>query len=121
MLGRGRNDTRDPMQRLALFVCLVYAFTFTAGGDLPVGAIELITEHEAKLPDEDAHSKGLSRGPKIILINPAPIAGFITSPFTLKVRFETFGSAKIDPEGIVMTYLKRPPIDLTQRIKSFIR
>src|SRR5689334_14596912 len=90
----------------------------TLAGILPFAAqvhsLELITAEEARLPDHQNTSKGISRGPKIVVVNPAPTAGFIRSPFTLKIRFESFGGAKIDADSILLTYKKNPPIDLTQ-------
>jgi hypothetical protein len=42
------------------------------------------------------------------------------SPIDLKVRFHAFGGAEIDPESVVVTYLKQPAIDLTQRLTPYI-
>jgi hypothetical protein len=36
------------------------------------------------------------------------------------LRFHAFGGAEIDPESVVVTYLKQPSIDITQRITRFI-
>jgi hypothetical protein len=109
------------MLKATLFACsaCVYLLSVLCAGS--AGAIQLITEQEAKLPDDDTRSRGISRGPKILLISPAPHAGFIKSPFNLKIRFESFAGAMVDPDSIVITYKKMPPIDLTQRVKTFLQ
>jgi hypothetical protein len=38
----------------------------------------------------------------------------------LRIKFESFGGTRIDADSIVITYRKRPAIDLTQRLKPFI-
>jgi hypothetical protein len=83
-------------------------------------ALELITEQEAALPPDATRDRGITRGPKIILVWPSPEAGFIHSPLQLKIRFQGFGGATIKPDSVVVTYRKLPPIDLTQRIRPFI-
>jgi hypothetical protein len=85
-------------------------------------AIELIRAQEAALPEDPVgRSYGISLGPTIIVVNPSPAAGFIRSPFQLKIRFQSYGGAEIDPDSILLTYKKIPPIDLTQRVRPFIR
>jgi hypothetical protein len=64
---------------------------------------------------------GIFLAPKVFLVNPAPTAGLIKSPFNFKIRFETSGRTKIDLDSIVITYKKVPPIDLTQRLKPFLQ
>jgi hypothetical protein len=85
------------------------------------GAMPLISDEEAAMPDDPIKMRGISRGPKIVLVNPAATAGMIRSPFDLRIRFESHGGTKIDTDSIVITYRKRPAIDLTQRMKSFIQ
>jgi hypothetical protein len=98
--------------------CSVY-FLFVAAS----GAIELITEKEAALPDDLTGSRrgGPTRGPDIVLVSPAPNAGLVKSPVTLKIRFKAHGGAKIDHDSILVTYKKIPAIDMTQRLAQFIR
>lgn len=79
----------------------------------------LVTAEEAKLP---AAAKvgtrgGLTRGPKIKIISPAEQV--LKSPFDMKLKFESFGGAKIDPASVKVTYLKSPLIDLTERMKPY--
>src|ERR1700747_608580 len=82
----------------------------------------LITEDEAKLPPPKgamtADRRGITRGPKIeVVVDGAQVH----SPVHLQLKFESFGGAKIDPDSIKVTYMKTPNVDLTERIKSFVR
>lgn len=85
-------------------------------------AIPLITEEEAKLPPPKgavaADRRGILRGPKIELVSPSD-AG--KSPIHLQVKFESYGGAKIDPETVKMTFLRTPNVDLTTRIKPYLK
>ena len=87
-------------------------------------AFELITAAEADLPSIPAPVLELrgspTRRPHIEIVSPPPGAGLMHSPITLKLRFEAFGGAKINPDSVLVTYLKQPNIDLTQRLKPFI-
>jgi hypothetical protein len=84
------------------------------------GAATLITESEAALPTDTTTGRGVSRGPRITIISPPPTGGMVRSPVNFRLRFETFGGAKINAESVVITYKKLPPIDLTQRVTAFI-
>jgi len=61
-----------------------------------------------------------TRRPMVTVVSPPPGAGLIHSPLELKLQFRAFGGATIDPNSVVVTYLKNPPIDITQRLKPFI-
>lgn len=97
------------------------------GGSLAVifageaAAVVLITESEAALPINKSTVRGISRGPKILVISPSPGAGLIRSPLNLRVRFESFGGAAIDVGSVVVTYERYPAIDLTQRVIPFVK
>ena len=83
----------------------------------------LISEQEAALPaaaDTKLTLRGVTRGPKVQVISPAQEAA-VKSPFNLKLKFESFGGAKIDPASVKATYLKSPSVDLTQRMQKFIK
>jgi hypothetical protein len=83
--------------------------------------LELITAQEARLPDDPrGRSYAVSLGPSIMVVSPSPAAGFIRSPFTLRIRFQSHGGAQIDLDSFLLTYKKVPPIDLTQRVRSFV-
>ncbi|MGD0641661.1 MAG: hypothetical protein ABSC22_13015 [Roseiarcus sp.] len=87
-------------------------------------AFELVTEAEAALPAGEAPALIMRgspmRRPNILVVSPPPTAGLMHSPIDLKLRFHAFGGAEIDPESVVVTYLKQPAIDITQRIAPFI-
>jgi hypothetical protein len=83
-------------------------------------AFELITTNEAARPDDETRSRGITRGPQIVVTSPPPTAGVIRSPFNLKIRFEGRGGVNVDPESVVISYKKKPLIDLTQRCAPFI-
>jgi hypothetical protein len=42
----------------------------------------------------------------------------VKSPVHLKLKFESFGGAKIDLSSVKVTYLKKPAVDLTERLAS---
>jgi hypothetical protein len=88
-------------------------------------AIVLITAQEAALPDDAVGARqldrrGVTRGPKIRVLSPAPDAGVIRSPLNLLLRFETYGGAAIDPLSVKVSYLKTPAVNLTQRISTLV-
>ncbi len=62
--------------------------------------------------------RGITRGPKIDFI---PASDPLHSPMHLQVKFESFGGAKIDPDSVKITYLRTPNVDLTSRIRSFVK
>lgn len=82
----------------------------------------LITEEEAKLPPPKGavatDRRGITRGPKIEVVSDGAQNH---SPIHLQLRFESFGGAQIDPASLRVTYLRTPNVDLTERIKSFVR
>jgi hypothetical protein len=88
----------------------------------PVSALQLISVSEAALPTAQIRGqlRGITRGPTVVIISPSPAAGFIHAPLDLKIKFETYGDAKIDTNSVLLTYMKIPAIDLTQRITSYI-
>jgi len=84
-------------------------------------AVDLISEDEAKLP---AAAKlltrgGVTRGPSIKIVSPNPEEQ-VKSPFVMKVEFQPHGGAKIDASSVKVTYLKKPAVDLTPRLKAAI-
>ena len=86
----------------------------------PAGAFELITQEEAKLPPDTIYMRGITRGPKVTLVWPAPDAGSLKSPLRLKIRFQGRGDKQVDPDSVLLTYARIPPVDLTERIRPFI-
>ena len=88
----------------------------------PVRATQLITEDEAKLPPPKgavaADRRGILRGPKIEFVSPGDS---VSSPMQLVLKFESFGGAKIDPDSVKMIFLRTPNVDLTSRVKPFVK
>jgi hypothetical protein len=83
---------------------------------------ELITTKEAQLPPAkgDLKTRGISRGPGIIVLSPEDKLTEVKSPFDFKVKFEPRGGVKVDTSSVKVTYLKFPYVDLTERVKSAI-
>ena len=84
-------------------------------------ALDLITDDEAKLPAASriASRGGITRGPSIRVMSPDP-NGQIKPPFAMNVRFQAHGGSKIDPGSVKVTYLRKPVVDLTARVKPGI-
>ena len=84
-------------------------------------AMDLITEEEAKLPSAPriASRGGITRGPSIKVVSPDP-HGQVKPPFAMKVQFQAHGGSKIDASTVKVTYLKKPSVDLTARLKPGI-
>jgi hypothetical protein len=103
--------------------CLIFAPILAAGLTLaaPASALDLITNDEAKLPSVPKMGTrgGITRGPSIKVVNPQP-DGQIKAPFAMKIEFQPHGGSKIDASSVKVTYLKKPAVDLTPRLKSAI-
>jgi hypothetical protein len=99
---------------------LSFALFAACIGARPTAAFELIKESEAALPADNARARGISRGPTLLVESPRPGAGLQTSPVQLKIKFDAHGGAAIDPGSVLLTYVKRPEIDLTGRVKQYI-
>jgi len=83
--------------------------------------VDLISEDEAKLPAAPKllTRGGVTRGPSIKIVSPNPEEQ-VKSPFAMKVEFQPHGGAKIDASSVKVTYLKKPAVDLTPRLKAAI-
>ena len=105
----------------ALYRNLIVAAALALGSTGPAFAIELITEDEAKLPAASriASRGGITRGPSIKVVSPDP-NGQIKAPFAMNVQFRAHGGSKIDPASVKVTYLRKPAVDLTPRLKPAI-
>jgi hypothetical protein len=86
--------------------------------------IVLISEKEAALPvasvPDMTFRAGITRGPKVVLVLPTANDDSAHSPVHVEFRFEAHGGAKINPGSVKITYLKNPPVDLTERVKPFM-
>jgi hypothetical protein len=106
------------------FVGFVIAITAVVSSfAIPASTAQvLITEEEAKLPPPKGavatDRRGVTRAPKIKYVEENEP---IHSPMHLRLTFESFGGAKIDPDSVRLTYLRTPNVDLTPRIKTFVR
>jgi hypothetical protein len=83
----------------------------------------LISAAEAKLPlspETGMATRGLTRGPTIEQVSPAPTVQNLKSPLPLKIKFTGRNNVAIDPASVKLTYLKVPSVDLTDRIKTHI-
>ena len=103
---------------------LRYLLKITAAGILfaaagSAGAIDLITDEEARLPatPKMATRGGITRGPSIKVVSPSP-DGPVKAPFALKIEFQAHGGSKIDAGSVKVTYLKKPAVDRTARRKG---
>lgn len=105
------------------FRFLISASTLAAGLTFAgvASAVELITDDEARLPAAPKMGTrgGITRGPGIKVVSPNPDAQ-IKAPFAMKVDFQPHGGSKIDASSVKVTYLKKPAVDLTPRLKSGI-
>jgi hypothetical protein len=90
----------------------------------PAAAFELITASEAALPPGTAPAFEVrgspTRLPSVTVLSPPPGGGAVYAPLDFKLRFRAFGGAAIDPDSVVVTYIKQPDLDITPRIKAFI-
>lgn len=110
------------MQRLFLQVAaLATGFALIAGTPASAGTV-LISADEAKLPPPKGAvgvaTRGITRGPKVAYVGTSDTT---QSPMRLQLKFESFGGAKIDTESLKVTYVKSPSVDLTPRLKPFVK
>lgn len=107
------------MTRAAFAIAALVALGMT--GAVSAQPVVLITEPEANLPALPTESlttrAGVTRGPKIVLLSPTGSAD-VKSPLHLRLKFETFGGAKVDVASVRVTYLKNPTVDLTKRLTA---
>ncbi|WP_291577322.1 hypothetical protein [Bradyrhizobium sp.] len=86
-----------------------------------MAGVVLITTEEAKLPEpkELASSRAITRGPRIDLSDLE--SDTLHSPIHFKLIFRAFGGASIDLNTLTVTYLRGPGVDLTPRIRPFVK
>lgn len=97
------------------------AATMIAAAPKASAGVILITPEEARLPasKQVASSRAITRGPRIEVSDLDD--GKLHSPLHLKLKFLAFGGSSIDMNTLTVTYLRGSNIDLTQRIKPFVR
>ena len=85
---------------------------------------QLVTAAEAALPPGKIPTFEIrgspTRLPRVMMVSPPPGRGAVYSPLDFKLMFRAFGGAAIDPGSVIVTYIKKPDIDMTARIKPFI-
>ncbi|MGD9837384.1 MAG: hypothetical protein AB7F72_07325 [Afipia sp.] len=100
---------------------LATGFALIAGTPVSAGTV-LISADEAKLPPAKGAvgvaTRGITRGPKVAYVSAADPA---KSPMRLQLKFESFGGARIDTDSLKVTYVKSPSVDLTPRLKPFVK
>jgi hypothetical protein len=131
--GRGRKiDTMliSIRRRKTVVLCAFTSLIGCLAAVTQAQALQLITPEEAALPagvlaspsgeNTRTERRSPTRRPSIAVVWPSPDAGVVHSPLDLRLRFRAFGGSTIDPDSVVVTYLKKPAIDITQRIMPFI-
>ncbi|HEX7883774.1 MAG TPA: hypothetical protein VF499_13690 [Afipia sp.] len=100
---------------------LATGLALTAVTPVSAGTV-LISADEAKLPPPKGAvavaTRGITRGPKVAYVGTADPS---KSPMRLQLKFESFGGAKIDTDSLKVTYIKSPSVDLTARLKPFVK
>src|SRR5262249_30331305 len=115
------------LSKSAVVICLVAAMSALCleRSHAQSKPIVLITVDEAQLPQtasvDMTFRAGVSRGPAIQLVSPKPSETSVQSPVHLQLKFEGRGGAQIDLDSLKLTYIRNPPVDLTSRIKDFIK
>jgi hypothetical protein len=112
------------VKRIALVRAFAVVTLVVVGmcGSMALGnTLQLVTESEAALPLDKSVDRAITRGPFVVVLFPPQGAGMIQSPFNLRLRFESRGGATINVDSVLVTYRRIPAIDLTQRIRQFIR
>ena len=73
--------------RFRQFVLAAACVTVLFASVTAAGAMQLVTDQEAMLPDDSLGEKrGVTRGPDIVVVSPAANAGLVRSPLTLKIK-----------------------------------
>lgn len=112
------------MPSLRLAWCGAAGLALSCAAAYPATPVQLITPAEAALPSGTVPSFEVrgspTRLPSITVNSPHPGGGAVYSPLDFEVTFRAYGGAKIDPDSVVVTYVKNPDIDITARIKPFL-
>jgi hypothetical protein len=93
-----------------------------AGVACGASAVTLITESEAALPKAaKADSRaGLTRGPSIEIVSPSSDEQ-VRSPARIALKFVPHSGGQIAPDTVKVIYMSNPRVDLTERIKAYIK
>ena len=78
--------------------------------------VQLVSEEEARRPDQTFKlTRAISRGPSVKLVSNAAVDA---KSFQFKIALEPKGGAQIDANSLKIEYLKNPPVELAERLKS---
>ena len=106
-------------QMKGMFVGCVTAGLMISGA---AQAVQLITEEEARRPPPKGavalDKRGILRGPKVEYVSTGET---VHSPLHLQLKFQSFGGATIDLDSVRIIYLRAPNVDLTPRVRPFVR
>jgi hypothetical protein len=109
--------------RYSMVTVLMGALALTIAHSQISAAEMLITEAESKLPqgsDSAMATRGITRGPAIELVSPAPGTRNVKSPLPLQLKFVGRNAVPIDTASVKLTYLRTPTVDLTPRVKPHV-
>jgi len=85
--------------------------------------VVLISDEEANVPPPTGavvvDRRGVTRAPKVDLVSTS--GGSVQSPMRFQLKFVSFGGARIDPDSVRFTYIRTPNVDLTPRLKAFVK
>lgn len=99
---------------LALTVVLVFQ-------SVQAQRVTLITPEEASLPPPAPRAnRGVTRGPEVKLISPR-LGEVVGTPFRFQISFKPRGGVPIDPSSVEIRYLRKQAVDMTPRLRSFIK
>ena len=110
------------MRRSLLQVAvLATGFVLMAAPPVSAGTVLISADEATRPPPAGAvavATRGITRGPKVAFVGTADPA---KSPMRLQLKFESFGGARIDTDSLKVTYIKSPSVDLTPRMKPFVK
>jgi len=111
--------TQAGRQMKGMFLGCVTAGLMISGA---AQAVQLITEEEARRPPPKGavalDKRGILRGPKVEYVSTGET---VHSPLHLQLKFQSFGGATIDLDSVRIIYLRAPNVDLTPRVRPFVR
>lgn len=78
--------------------------------------VQLVSEEEARRPDQTIKlTRAISRGPTVKLISNSAVDA---KAFQFKIALEPKGGAQLDTHSLKIEYLKNPPVELAERLKT---
>jgi len=106
---------------------MLFCAAITAAAPVIAAPVVLITGAESALPNAPAtagapnpRTRGMFRPPDIVQISPAPNGMARRAPFPFKIEFTPHHGSAVDVSTVKLTYMKVPPVDITQRFRSYL-